>query len=146
MNNRKHAITLCICGSLALAGCGKAPTAQPAAPAPETAQTQTDAQVINLDDTNFAAQTAQGVTLVSFWAPWCPPCAMQGPIIDDVAKQLGPTARVAKVNVDEAPATTEAFGIEGIPALFILKDGKPISQFTGLTPADELTAAVKGAL
>ena len=146
MNNRNRATILCICGCLAFAGCGRvpAPAVQPEAPAPEAAQS--DAKAIALNDMTFAMQTAQGVMLVDFWAPWCPPCRMQGPIVDEVAKRLGTTAKVAKVNVDEAPATAKAFGIQSISALIILKDGKQVKQLVGLTQADELIAAVKGAL
>ena len=71
---------------------------------------------------------------------------MQGPIVDAVAKQLGETAKVAKVNVDNAKATAQAFGIRSIPTLVVLKDGKTVKSFTGLTQADALVAAVKEAL
>ena len=94
---------------------------------------------------NFAAQTAQGVMLVDFWAPWCGPCRRQGPIVEQVAEQLGAAAKIAKVNVDEAPKTAQKFGIESIPTLIVFKDGKPVKQFEGLTQAADLVAAIKAA-
>jgi thioredoxin 1 len=143
MNNRNRVIILCACGSLVFAGCDKTP-APKSGTAAETVQA--GGRVVELNDMNFAAQTSQGVVLVDFWAPWCPPCREQGPIVDAVAKQLGDTAKVVKVNVDEAPQTAQAFGIRSIPTLVVLKDGKQVKQFVGLTQADELVAAVKGSL
>jgi thioredoxin 1 len=121
------------------AGCGNA--AEPKAGA-EAAPSL----VISLSDTNFAAQVKEGVVLVDFYAAWCGPCRRQAPIVEQVAAQLKGKARVAKVNVDEAQKTAARYGIQGIPALVVFKDGKPVSGFEGLTEAQELLAAVKGAL
>lgn len=142
MNTMSPLLTACACTLLMVTGCDKKPVAS-AAPA---ADGSAAIGVLELDDATFAAQTAQGVVLVDFWAPWCPPCRMQGPIVDAVAKQLGDTAKVAKVNVDNAKATAQAFGIRSIPTLVVLKDGKTVKSFTGLTQADALVAAVKEAL
>ena len=132
------------CGCVLLAGCEKTvvPTAKPAAKAEAV---KVASHVTELNDMNFAAQTAQGVMLVDFWAPWCGPCRTQGPIVDQVAEQLGAAAKIAKVNVDEAPKTAQKFGIESIPTLIVFKDGKPVKQFEGLTQAADLVAAIKAA-
>lgn len=130
------------CALLLMTGCNR----NPATDATPTADGAARSTVLELDDTTFSMQTARGVVLVDFWAPWCPPCRKQGPIVDAVAKQLGGTARVAKVNVDNAKATAQAFGIRSIPTLVVLKDGKTVKSFTGLTQADALVAAVKEAL
>ena len=135
-------LTACACALLLMTGCDKKPSADAVPATADKAQSA----VLELDDTTFAAQTAQGVVLVDFWAPWCPPCRMQGPIVDAVAKQLGSTAKVAKVNVDNAKATAQAFGVRSIPTLVVLKDGKTVKSFTGLTQTDALVAAVKDAL
>ena len=84
--------------------------------------------------------------LVDFWAPWCGPCRMQGPLVETVAGRLGKTAKVAKVNVDQASQTAQKFGVQSIPTLIVLKDGKPFKPFVGVTQPDELIAAVKAAL
>lgn len=142
MNTKSLLLTACACALLMVVGCDKKPVAG-TVPAADTAA---ESGVLELDDATFAVQTAQGVVLVDFWAPWCPPCRTQGPIVDAVAKQLGSIAKVAKVNVDNAKATAQAFGIRSIPTLVVLKDGKTVKSFTGLTQADALVDAVKEAL
>ncbi len=99
--------------------------------------------VIEVNDETFEAAIASGVVLVDFWAPWCGPCRMQAPILDDVGQQLGARAKVLKVNVDEAIQTAARFGIRSIPTLAIFKDGQPIGAFTGLQHANTLTDAVE---
>jgi len=103
-------------------------------------------RVAELIDANFAEQTAQGVVLVDFWAPWCGPCRTQGPIVEKVAAQLGDTAKVLKVNVDQARQSALKFEISSIPTLILLKNGVPVKRFEGVTQADELMAAVKAAM
>ena len=101
--------------------------------------------VVELNESNFAEKTAQGVSLVDFWAPWCGPCRMQGPIIDEVASKVGDQALVAKVNVDEAPSVAAQFSVRSIPSLFVMKDGAVVEQFVGVQTLEKLLAAVKKA-
>ena len=108
------------CGCLLLAGCSpqqdQPSVAAGVAPA-------ASGSVLELTDATFGPQTAQGVVLVDFWAPWCGPCRMQGPLVETVAGRLGKTAKVAKVNVDQASQTAQKFGVQSIPTLIVLKDG-----------------------
>jgi len=100
------------------------------------------ATVVELTDDNFSETIKEGVTLVDFWAPWCGPCMMQGPIVERVAEKVGDTAKVAKVNVDEAQRAAMELGIRAIPTVFVFRDGKPIEQFVGVTPEDKLISAI----
>ncbi len=102
--------------------------------------------VKELKDDGFDAAVKQGVALVDFWAPWCGPCRMQGPIIEQLASEIGDKALVAKVNVDEAPATAARFSVRSIPTLVVLKDGEPFKTFVGVQQAESLTEAVNSAL
>ncbi len=99
--------------------------------------------VKELTDATFQDAIKQGVTLVDFWAPWCGPCRMQGPIIDQVAEQIGDRALVAKLNVDEAQQTAAMYGIRSIPTLAVFKDGEPVGAFLGVQQATVLVATVE---
>ena len=102
-------------------------------------------QVLQLNDSNFSDQVSQGITLVDFWAPWCGPCRMQGPIIDQIAGQVGDKVKVAKVNVDEATSVASSYGVQSIPTLMILKDGKVVQQYVGVQSQDKLMEAINQA-
>lgn len=97
---------------------------------------------IELTDVNFSSETSQGVVLVDFWAPWCGPCRMQGPIVERVAETMSGKAKVGKCNVDEAPKSAQQFGIRSIPTLVILKNGKEVRRFVGVQQEDVLINAI----
>lgn len=78
------------------------------------------------------------VTLIDFWAPWCGPCKIMDPIIDELEKELGDKLEVQRVNVDENPSKSSQFGIMSIPTYVVLKDGKEIARKIGVTPKAEL--------
>jgi len=102
-------------------------------------------KVIELTDKNFKETISSGVTLVDFWAPWCGPCMMQGPIVEKLAGKVAGTARVAKVNVDESMQTAVQYQIRSIPTLMIFKDGEISSQLVGLHTEEQLLSAVNKA-
>ena len=102
------------------------------------------AGIIELNDKNFSAETKTGVVLVDFWAPWCGPCRMQGPILEQVVGKVA-GAKIAKVNVDEAGSLAAQFGVQSIPTLVVLKDGKVVKQFVGVQQAPTLIAALEAA-
>jgi len=100
------------------------------------------ANVKELTDATFLDATASGVTLVDFWAPWCGPCRMQGPIIEQLAAEIGDKALVAKINIDEHTAAATTYGVRSIPTLMLFKDGKLVKQYVGVQNKDVLTAAI----
>jgi thioredoxin 1 len=99
--------------------------------------------VIHLASADFDAVIQTGLTLVDFWAPWCGPCRMQTPVLEQLANRLGNRARIAKVNVDEAPELAGRFQITSIPTLLLFKDGRLVRQFVGLQSAKALVAALE---
>lgn len=95
---------------------------------------------------NFDAATASGVVLVDFFAEWCGPCHEMGPIIEAVAAEYLGRAKVFKVDVDQAQQLAVRFGIQSIPTLFVLKDGKLAGQFVGIVAKGKITDALDKAL
>ncbi len=94
---------------------------------------------------SFDQGVASGVTLVDFWAPWCGPCRMQTPILEQLAPQVAGRATIAKLNVDEAPEVAARFNVRSIPTLILFKDGAVMQQFVGVQPAAKLMAAIDAA-
>lgn len=99
--------------------------------------------ILDLNESNFDETIARGVTLVDFWAPWCGPCKMQTPILENqVVAQVGDQAVIAKVNVDENKSLAAKYSVKSIPAIYIFKDGEIVKRFTGLQRGDALIAAI----
>ena len=95
--------------------------------------------VESISDDQFLDKTAEGVSLVDFWAPWCGPCRMQSPIIDELSEELEGKVNFYKMNVDEEPKTAQEFGIMSIPTLLIKKDGEVVDKLVGLHDKARLT-------
>ncbi|HJW34651.1 MAG TPA: thioredoxin [Holophagaceae bacterium] len=104
------------------------------------------ALVSSIIDAEFQAAVAEGVTLVDFWAPWCGPCKMVAPVLDELAGELQGKARIAKVNVDDNAEVAGTFGIMSIPTLLLFKDGKPVGKLVGAQPKANLKAFIEQAL
>ena len=99
---------------------------------------------IKVDDKNFQTEVLQSSTpvLVDFWAPWCGPCRMMGPVVDELADEMRSDAVVAKVNIDEAAETAARYGIQSIPTFAIIRDGQVQKQLAGVLSKDELRQAL----
>jgi len=95
-------------------------------------------KVLELTADNFNDTIASGTVLVDFWAPWCGPCKMQGPILDKVAEAIGDKAVIAKVNVDENAPIAAQFGVRSIPTLILFKDGEKTQDFIGVQQEADL--------
>lgn len=94
-----------------------------------------------LNDQNFENEVLKSdvPVLVDFWASWCGPCKMMGPIVDEVAKELeGKAVKVAKLNVDEASATAEKYNVMSIPTFKIFKGGEVVDEFVGVQAKEEI--------
>ena len=91
-------------------------------------------------DDNFEQEVlkSEKPVLVDFWAPWCGPCQMMGPIISELAKEMGEKIKIGKMNVDENHATSEKYGIMSIPSIKIFKGGRAVKEFTGVQSKESL--------
>lgn len=94
--------------------------------------------VQSITDQEFNQKTESGVTLTDFWAPWCGPCRMQSPIIEELAEEMD-NVEFFKMNVDEEQEVAAQFGIRSIPTLLVKKDGQVVDQLVGFHDKERLT-------
>lgn len=95
-------------------------------------------QIVVLNDTNFHAEINNNLVLVDFWAPWCVPCKMMAPVLNDLAGEVEHKASVAKVNVEQFQHFAAEFKIRSIPTMILFKNGKEIQRFVGVKSKDFL--------
>jgi len=93
---------------------------------------------IELTNENFDATVKEGVSLVDFWAPWCGPCKMISPIIDQLAVDFDEKANICKVNADEQQDLTVKYGVRSIPTIIFIKNGEVIDQVIGTSANKEV--------
>lgn len=100
---------------------------------------------IEFTDKNFKEEVLQSdkVILVDFWAPWCGPCQMMGPIIDELATEMGEGFKIGKLNVDENSQSASDYGIMSIPAIKVFKNGQIVKEFTGVQNKESLKAELQ---
>jgi thioredoxin len=100
---------------------------------------------IKLDESNFDREVTQteGAVIVDFWAEWCGPCKMIGPLLDEIAREKVGVVKVAKVNVDESQSLSFKYNIRAIPALLFFKNGQLRDQITGVTSKKDLLSRLE---
>jgi thioredoxin 1 len=103
---------------------------------------------VEIEEAKFDEMVLKAKTpvLVDFWAPWCGPCRMVSPIVDELAGEYGDKVGFYKVNVDNNPSVASRYGIMSIPTLILFKDGKPITNIVGYRPKEELKKNLDTAL
>ena len=100
--------------------------------------------IVDAADETFAeiAEQASVPVLVDLWAPWCGPCRMVSPALEQLATEMAGRLKLVKVNVDESPRLQQRFGVQAIPTLMVLRDGNPIAAQAGVVGADQLVQAL----
>ena len=98
--------------------------------------------IIHLTQDGFDKVTANGISMVDFWASWCGPCKMLAPVMEDLAGKYEGKALVGKVNVDDEPGLAMRFGVMSIPTVVFLKDGKEFDRKVGVMPASAYTSVL----
>lgn len=105
-------------------------------------------ETLSVSDSSFEADVLQAdvPVLVDFWAPWCGPCKMIAPILDEIAAEYGDKVKIAKVNVDDNSESPAKYGVRGIPTLMIFKNGKLEATKVGALSKAQLTAFIDAQL
>lgn len=105
---------------------------------------ETGGKPVELTDANFREVVASHpLVVVDFWAPWCGPCRVVSPVLEELAGEMAGKATFGKLNVDDNPMTSQQFGIQGIPTIMVFKDGEPVDGLVGVAPKQMIEARIR---
>ncbi|KMY43558.1 thioredoxin [Bacillus sp. FJAT-27916] len=94
--------------------------------------------ISNVTDQTFVTETSEGLVLADFWAPWCGPCKMIAPVLEEIDAELSDKVKIVKLDVDENQETAVKFGVMSIPTLVLFKDGEVVDKVIGFQPKEAL--------
>ena len=98
--------------------------------------------VENVTDANFADKTSKGLVLADFWAPWCGPCKMIAPVLEEIDSEEEDKVQIVKLDVDDNQETASKYGVMSIPTLLLFKDGEVVDQVVGFQPKEALVELI----
>ncbi|MCC3356500.1 thioredoxin [Bacillus sp. REN16] len=94
--------------------------------------------ITNVTDQNFDTETKDGLVLADFWAPWCGPCKMIAPVLEELDTEIGDKVKIVKLDVDDNQETAAKFGVMSIPTLLVFKNGEVVDKVVGYQPKEAL--------
>ncbi|HLR15312.1 MAG TPA: thioredoxin [Bacillota bacterium] len=98
--------------------------------------------ITNVTDQNFSEETAEGLVLADFWAPWCGPCKMIAPVLEEIDGEMADKVKIVKLDVDENQETAGKYSVMSIPTLLLMKDGNVVDQVVGFQPKEALVELI----
>ncbi|MEH7112117.1 thioredoxin [Neobacillus niacini] len=99
--------------------------------------------ISKVTDANFSAETGSGLVLADFWAPWCGPCKMIAPVLEELDSEMGDKVKIVKLDVDDNQETAAKFGVMSIPTLLVFKNGEVVDKVVGFQPKDALASVLE---